>query len=108
MVRSARRYDIYLPLTDNDGALFPDSHYSVVENRLLAQFSGYTTQQRKFPFRGRWQEGSKVYNDQVVVLTAIDFRRSGSTRFIARLKMDLLRQFEQLEILITETALRVH
>jgi hypothetical protein len=49
-----------------------------------------------------------VYEDQVIVLTALDFRRGGSTKFIGQLKAELLVQFEQLEILITETALRVH
>ena len=41
-------------------------------------------------------------------MTVLDFRRHGSTRFIAQLKGDLLREFDQLEILITEQPLRVH
>jgi hypothetical protein len=108
MARLARRYDIYLPLTDNEGALFPDRHYRAVEERLMARFGGYTSQQREFPFRGVWQQGSQVYEDQVIVLTALDFHRGGSSRFIAQLKDELLVEFEQLEILITETALHVH
>jgi hypothetical protein len=46
--------------------------------------------------------------DEVIVLTALDFRRRGSTRFIAQLKAHLLEAFAQLEILITEIAVRVH
>jgi hypothetical protein len=41
-------------------------------------------------------------------MTVLDFRRQGSTRFLAQLKQALLREFEQLEILITEQPLRVH
>lgn len=41
-------------------------------------------------------------------MTVLDFRRQGSTRFMAQLKQDLLRQLDQLEILITEQSLRVH
>ena len=41
-------------------------------------------------------------------MTVLDFRRQGSTRFIGRLKRELLQEFEQLEILITEQSLRVH
>ena len=41
-------------------------------------------------------------------MTALDFRRGGSAGFIAQLKRDLLRQFDQLQILITEQSLRVH
>jgi hypothetical protein len=80
----------------------------IAHRKLLGRFDGLTSQERRFPFRGKWREGTQVYSDQVIVLTALDFRRGGSTRFIAQLKADLLRHFEQLEILITETALRVH
>jgi hypothetical protein len=41
-------------------------------------------------------------------MTVLDFRRHGSTRFIAQLKQALLREFEQEEILITEQTLRVY
>jgi len=108
MARSARRYDIYMPVRYNDGRPIEEEKYDRVEYRLLRHFGGLTSQERKFPFRGKWQEGTTVYSDEVIVLTVIDFRRGGSTRFIARLKADLLREFEQLEILITEIGLRVH
>jgi hypothetical protein len=108
MAKLARRYDIYLPVTYNDGTRIPGEKYDDVEDRLLRHFGGLTSQRREFPFRGKWQEGSNVYEDRIVVLTVIDFRRGGSTRFVGQLKADLLEQFKQLEILITETALRVH
>jgi hypothetical protein len=108
MARSARRYDIYLPLTDNAGRPIADAIFDAVERRLVAQFGGITCQQRDFPLRGIWQGESRLYLDQVVVMTALDFRRSSSTRFIANLKRDLLRELDQLEILITEQSLHVH
>jgi hypothetical protein len=45
---------------------------------------------------------------RTIILTALDFRPRGSTRFIGQLKQALLAEFQQLEILITEQALRVH
>jgi hypothetical protein len=108
MARSARRYDLYLPLTDNDGRLFPDGLFDAVERRLLARFGGLTSQQRDFPLRGIWQGDTRLYFDQVIVMTVLDFRRQGSTGFITRLKKDLLQEFEQLEILLTEQTLRVY
>src|SRR5437660_4531267 len=108
MPKSARRYDLYLPLTDNAGKHFDDELFDTVERRLLARFGGLTSQQRVFPLRGIWQGGARLYLDQVIVMTVLDFRRQGSTRFIAQLKQALLREFEQLEILITEQPLRVH
>ena len=41
--------------------------------------------------RGSWLGGTRLFLDQVIVMTALDFRRVGSTRFIAQLKRDLLR-----------------
>src|SRR5262249_22886765 len=108
MARPARRYDLYLPLTDNEGRPFAAELFDAVERRLVARFSGLTTQQHDFPLRGIWQGEGRLYLDQVIILTALDFRRQGSTRFIAQLKQTLLREFEQLEILITEQPLRVH
>src|SRR5262249_49351129 len=108
MPRSARRYDLYLPLTYNDGRLVKDEKFEATERRLLAQFGGLTAQQRDFPLRGIWQGATRLYFDQVIIMTVLDFRRQGSTRFFKSLKAELLQEFDQLEILITESALRVH
>jgi hypothetical protein len=108
MARSARRYDFYLPLAFNNGRLIPNEYFDQVERRLLVQFGGVTSLKRDFPMRGIWQGESQLYFDQVIVMTALDFRRAGSTRFVSGLKRDLLRQFDQLEILVTESSLRVH
>jgi len=108
MAKSARRYDLYLPLADNTGRPFPDLFFDAVERRLVRHFGGLTTQQREFPLRGIWQGATRLYLDQVIVMTVLDFRSQGSARFIARLKNDVLREFDQLDILITEQSLRVH
>ena len=108
MARSARRYDVFLPLTYNDGRPIEDAKFDRVEHHLLERFSGLTTQQREFPLRGIWEGESRVYMDQVILMTALDFRPRGSDRFLKDLKASLLREFRQVEILITETALRIH
>jgi hypothetical protein len=108
MSRSARRYDVYLPLTDNEGQPIPDAIFDSVDQRLVARFGGLTSLQRDFPLRGIWQGGTRLYLDKVVIMTVLDFRPRGSARFISQLKRDLLRDFKQLEILITESGLRVH
>jgi hypothetical protein len=108
MPRSARRYDLYLPVTYNDGRPIADEVFRKLQGRLLARFGGLTAQQREFPLQGIWQGGTRLYLDQVILMTALDFRRQGSARFIAQLKQALLREFDQLEVLITEHSLRVH
>jgi hypothetical protein len=108
VAKAARRYDIYLPLLFNNGQPIPRQHFDAAEQRLVARFRGVTAQQREFPLRGVWQGTTRIYLDLVIVLTALDFQPRGSARFIAQLKRDLLRDFDQLAILITESALRVH
>lgn len=108
MTRAARRYDLYLPLTDNAGRAFAAERFDSVERRLVARFKGLTAHQREFPLRGIWQGETRVYHNQVVIFTVLDFRLRGSTRFITQFKQVLLREFEQLEILITEQSLRVY
>src|SRR5438105_1300929 len=98
MARSARRYDLYLPLADNAGQPISDAVFDAVERRLVVRFGGLTSQQRDFPLRGIWQGEARIFLDQVIMITALDFRRQGSTRFISQLKKDLLRDFDQLEI----------
>ena len=74
----------------------------------MARFGGLTAQQRDLPVRGIWHGETRLYLDQVIVLTVLDFCRQGSGRFIAQFKQALLREFDQLEIHIMEQSLRVH
>jgi hypothetical protein len=99
---------LYLALTYNDGRPIEDETFDAVERRLLAQFGGLTALQRDFPLRGIWQGETRLYLDQVIIMTVLDFRRRGSAKFLKQLKGDLLRQFDQFEILITESPLRVY
>jgi hypothetical protein len=108
MAKAAHRYDFYLPITFNDGRPIADTTFDAVERRLLARFGGVTTHQRDFPLRGMWRARAQVYVDQVIVMAVLDFRIRGSARFVAQLKRDLLHDFDQLEMLITESKLWVH
>jgi hypothetical protein len=108
MPKPARRYDIYLPLTTNEGQSIPRKRFVAVEQELVERFGGITAQRREFPLQGIWQGETRLYVDEVIIMTALDFRRRGSGRFIARLKGTLIRDFEQIEVLITESSLRVH
>lgn len=108
MPRPARRYDFYLPLAFNNGRAIPEERFDVVEKQLLTRFGGVTSQHREFPLRGMWLDGHQLYHDQVIVMTALDFRPRGSAAFVSRLKTQLLRDFDQLAILITESPLRVY
>jgi hypothetical protein len=102
----ARRYDFYLPLTFNDGRTIERHKFMALEETLMDRFQGITSQRREFPFQGIWQ-AEKRYYDDVILIAVLDFRPRGSSQFVSRLKKQLLEDFDQLEILITETLLRV-
>ena len=72
MPRSARRYDLYLPLTYNDGRPIADELFKAVQHRLLVRFGGLTAQQREFPLQGIWQGDARLYLDQVIIMTALN------------------------------------
>ncbi len=108
MPRTARRYDFYLPLTYNDGSPITDEMFESVERRLVGRFRGLTSQQREFPLKGIWLAEAQLFLDQVIIMTVLDIRPRGSTKFVGDLKKQLLDDFDQLEILITESQLRVH
>ena len=105
--RRARRYDIFLPLKFNDQRPIPRRLFSAVEKRLLARFGGLTSQHQHLPLKGIWEERGKVFLDEIVVFTAIDFQQGGSPEFVFDLKDFLLRKFDQPEIMITEISLGV-
>ena len=107
MPKSARRYEFYLPLTFNDGRFIEGHKFNALEKTLMKRFEGLTSQQRQFPLRGIWQSEKRVFYDDVILITVLDFRPRGSSGFVSRLKKQLLEEFDQLEILITETLLRV-
>jgi hypothetical protein len=90
MARAARRYDLCLPITYNDGRRIEPELLDAVENHLLDRFVGLTVQQRKFPPRGIWQGQTQLFFDKILLITALDFRPRGSMRFMARLKVQLL------------------
>ncbi|MCI0376271.1 MAG: hypothetical protein L0215_01560 [Gemmataceae bacterium] len=108
MARSARRFDFYLPLADNTGRAIAKDKFAWVETTLLARFGGLTAQKRDFPLKGIWQGDKRVFIDEVILMTVLDFQHRDNARFINKFKKELRRDFEQIEILITESTLRVH
>lgn len=100
MPRPIRAIEIYLPLDSNDSRPIEAAKYIPLEDELLARFGGVTSTQRLFPLRGLWQSGTQVFQDRVVVFSAMDFGAQTEferIRYLERLK----KKFDQLEILIT-------
>jgi hypothetical protein len=102
--RPIRAIEIYLPLDYNDGRPIKSAKYIPLEDELLERFGGVTSTQRLFPLRGLWQSETQVFQDRVVVFSAMDFGAQTEferIRYLERLKGRLKKKFEQLDILIT-------
>ncbi len=104
MARPIKSIDIYLPLDFNDGRPVPEARFVSLQQELLNRYGGVTSTQRQFPLQGLWRTKAEVFQDRVVVFTAMDFRTENqfqSLRYLERLKTRLRKKFDQLEILIT-------
>lgn len=95
-----KEYELYVPLTHNDGT--PVNPLILVELRqsLLEQFGGLTF----FPQRneGFWTFAGITYRDEIVIYRILTERRRTARRFFRELKERLKRDLEQEEILIVE------
>lgn len=104
MPRPISRIEVYLPLADNDGSPIEDVKFDSIEDELVDRFGGVTVTQRQFPLKGLWHSGERVFQDQVIVFTVMDFHtetRIEVLRYLGRLKSRLKRKFDQLDVLIT-------
>ena len=108
--KQARRYDIYLPLLYNNGTDIEEEKFVQVQRELFRKFGGLTSIKREFPLRGIWGNETTVYEDEIIILTAIDFSGNleETEQFITEYKEMLKIRFEQEEILITGQDLTIY
>ena len=95
-----KEYDIYIPLTYNDGEPIEARKMLRIRERLLAQFGGLTY----FPQEneGFWTFGGVTYRDAIVIYRVFATRATTARRFLLKLKEELKKELEQEEILIVE------
>lgn len=95
-----KEYDIYLPLSFNDGRAVPEEVVNEVKARLVKRFGGLTY----FPQEneGTWQFGGTTFRDRVVILRALAQDAGDARSFLAGLKPWLLEAFKQTSILMVE------
>jgi hypothetical protein len=95
-----KEYDLYIPLTYNDGTPIERIKLVRLRNRLLRQFGGLTF----FPQRneGFWTVAGVTYQDAIVIYRVIAGDVRAARRFLRRLKEQLKGELDQEEILIVE------
>lgn len=100
-----KEYDLYLPLTFNDGRPVPAEELKRFRKMLLDEFGGFT----HFPQEneGVWKLGGVEFHDKVVILRVISDQPDHTRRFFAELRVELMRALEQADVLIVEREISV-
>jgi len=99
-----REYDIYIPLTFNDGTPVSGRIIDRIGARLLRQFGGVTFFPQ--PNQGMWKMGQVVFRDQIVVFRVLADKVKSARRFLGKLKEQLKAELDQEEILVVEKPAR--
>lgn len=98
-----KEYDIFVPLSYNDGTPIEREKLDRLRARLEA-FEGMTFFPE--PNQGFWQSGERTYHDEIVIYRVLSPDASLSRAFLVELKRELLRELRQEEILIVERDVR--
>ena len=95
-----REFELYVPLTYNDGTPIKIEKIHAVRDRLAQEFGGLTYSPQAN--EGFWKMGDIAFRDQIIIFRflAADVRKS--RRFLRKLKADLKAELKQHDILIVE------
>lgn len=95
-----KEYELYVPLTHNDGSPVDPERLVQLREQLLQQFGGLTF----FPQRneGFWTFGGVTYRDEIVIYRILTGETRKARRFFREIKEQLKRDLDQEEILIVE------
>jgi hypothetical protein len=95
-----KEYELYVPLTYNDGTPVAAKTIERIGQDLLEQYGGVTF----FPQanEGLWRMGPVTFRDQIVIFRVLSTNVRASRRFFRTLKQELKTELGQEEILIVE------
>lgn len=95
-----KEYDIFVPLSYNNGTAIEGRKFQQLQQSLLDEFGGVTY----FPQanQGYWKLGDVIYRDEIVIYRVLSSDARRSKRFLRSLKESLKAELGQEEILIVE------
>jgi hypothetical protein len=104
-VRNASEYDVYIPLTYNDGTPVEPEKIADLKGRLKDRFGGLTF----FPQRneGLWKVGNVTFRDEIVICRIHAEDVQTSRAYFLQLKEEMKALFRQQDILIVERKVEV-
>jgi len=93
-----KEYDIYVPLSNNDGTPVDPQKLKDLKKRLVNHFGGLT----HFPQEneGLWKVGAFTFRDKIVILRVLTADPDKAGSFFAELKKEMLRNWAQEDVLI--------
>jgi hypothetical protein len=92
------KYEIYLPLKYNNGAVIEREKIKQIRQQLMAVFGAITISSKSAPFEGTWRYGGVEFVDDII---RIEIITNEEVEFFKSFKKRLKRTLRQLEILIT-------
>ena len=95
-----KEYDLYVPLTYNDGTPVEPKKIERIGLKLLEQFGGVTFFPQ--PNEGLWRMGPVTFRDQIVIFRVLSAKIRDARRFFKTLKGELKAELAQEEILVVE------
>ncbi len=93
-----REYDLYLPLTYNDGTPVEPEKIERLKKRVHDRFGGFTFFPQKS--EGVWRVGNVVFREEIVILHVLSDEPKESKAFFLQLKGELMQDLKQNEVLI--------
>ena len=93
-----REYELYIPLYHNDGRPIEPDKLTRLKRRLVLEFGGLTY----FPQEneGVWKVGAFTFRDKIVLLRVLANETAAAEAFLAALKEDIRREWDQADVLI--------
>lgn len=98
--RQVKEYELYVPLTYNDGTVIEPEKLVEIRERLLEQFGNLTFIPQ--PNDGFWTMGGVTFRDSIVLYRVVTDKVRPARRFFRQLKEELKRTLRQEEIFIVE------
>jgi hypothetical protein len=95
-----KEYELYVPLTYNDGSPIEGEKIERIGEGLLDQFGGVTFFPQ--PNQGRWRMGGVTFQDQIAIFRVLTSHARTARQYFKKLIRDLKTELDQEEILVVE------
>lgn len=93
-------YQLYLPLTYNDGRPIEKQKFHLTRQELTTRFGGLTSTPPGFPLQGWWHSTQGIVMDDIVIWTILT--QDDEDQFFLNYKETLRQRFAQEEIFLVK------